>query len=236
MRELISFIFSVIRKTPSTDIVQFIYSFGRVLGETFLPLIIFGTALGVSISIEFILALKVIGGEAISSYFITITVLREIGPMIAGSMVVIRSGTRITAEISSMKDRGILISLEVFPVDSFSYIALPRFWAIVFATVVFLPLSILLCFASAYFLVTYAYGVSSGMFWDGVISAGSTRDIFVGFIKCFIIGLSNATFSVFYGWNAKEGAEGLSEAVKKSINKAVVLGIVINYILSVIFF
>lgn len=232
----ISFIFYTLRKTPHMYIDQFLHIFGRTLSESFLPVIIFGTALGVSIALEFILALKVVGAEPVSSYFTSIAVLREIGPMIAGAMIVIRSGTRITSEIASMKDRGILMSLEVFPVDSFSYVALPRFWAIVFATVIFLPISILLCFFSAYFLSVYVYGVSAGMFWDGIASAGSVRDILVGVIKCFIIGMSNAAFTVYYGWNAREGAEGLAEAVRKSVNITVVLAIMINYSLSVAFF
>lgn len=231
---MLSFIFLVFKKTP--NLMQFLYNLGRTLGETFLPIIIFGGALGISIAIEFILALKAVGGEPISPYFITITVLREVGPMISGALVVIRSGTRITAELASMKDRGIIISLEVFPVDSFRYIALPRFWSIVFATVLFLPVSIALCFISSYFLVVEIYEVSAGTFWEGVKSAGNIMDVLVGFIKCFIIGISNAIFSTYYGWNAKEGAEGLSEAVKKSINRSVILGIVINYSLSVVFF
>lgn len=233
---ILYFVFLVFKKTPSVNLVQFLYNLGKTLGETFLPVIIFGGALGMSIAIEFILALKAVSGEPISPYFITITVLREIGPMISGALVVIRSGTRITAELASMKDRGIIISIEVFPVDSFSYVALPRFWAIVFATLLFLPISIVLCFISSYFLVVEIYGVSSGTFWDGVRSAGSIRDVLVGFIKCFIIGISNAIFSIYYGWEAKEGAEGLSEAVKKSINRSVILAIVINYSLSVAFF
>lgn len=233
---ILSFIFLVFKKTPFTDLSQFFYSLGRTLSETFLPIIIFGAALGTSIAIEFVLALKVVSGEPISPYFISITALREIAPMISGAIVVIRSGTRITAEIASMKDRGILMSLEVFPIDSFKYVALPKFWSIVFSTVIFLPISIVLCFISSYILTVEIYGVSAGMFWEGIKSAGSLRDVFIGFLKCFIIGISNAVFSVYYGWNAKEGAEGLSEAVKKSINRAVIIAIVINYLLSVVFF
>ncbi len=233
---MLNFIITVIIKTRRMNLVDFGSVLGRVLRETFPATLIFGISLGLSLAFEFLLALKVVGAEALTSNFVTISTLKEIGPMISGSTVLIRSGTRITSEISSMKDRGILTAMEVFPLDSFSFVLIPRFWAIVFATVIFLPLANIICILSSSILATVVYGISEGAFWEGVKISGSVKDLLAGIAKCFIIGISNSIFTTYYGWSAKEGAQGVSEAIRKSVSWAFVLAIVINYLLSIIFF
>jgi ABC transport permease subunit len=233
---MISFILKVISNTPKMNFLQLINSLGEILTESFPVVLIFGVSVGMSMGIQFILALKIVGAEALSSFFSTISVLKEIGPMIAGSQVLMRSGTRITSEIASMKDRGILTVMEVFPLNPFIHIALPRFWGIVFATIIFSPISTLVAIFSSVFLLQNVYGVSQGEIWSGIEKAGGVYEILVGILKCFIIGISNASFVVYYGWIAKEGAEGMAKAIQKSVGYAVVVGIIINYSLSAVLF
>jgi phospholipid/cholesterol/gamma-HCH transport system permease protein len=233
---MVSFLLKVIAKTPKMKFGLFLSSLGEILIESFPIVLVFGISIGMSIGLQFILALKIVGAESLASFFTTITALKEIGPMIAGSQVLMRSGTRITSEIASMRDRGILTVMEVFPLDPFIYIALPRFWGIVFATMIFSPISTLVAILSSAFLLQNIYGVSVGEIWSGIEKGGGVYEILVGLLKCFIIGISNASFSVYYGWIASEGAEGMAKAIQKSVGYAVVVAITINYSLSVVFF
>ncbi len=233
---MLSFLLKVISKTPKMKFGLFLSSLGEILIESFPVVLIFGVSIGMSIGLQFILALKILGAESLSSFFSTVAVLKEIGPMIAGSQVLMRSGTRITSEIASMKDRGILTVMEVFPLNPFIYIALPRFWGIVFATIIFSPISTLVAILASVFLLQNVYGVSVGEIWSGIERAGGVYEVLVGILKCFIIGISNASFSVYYGWVAGEGAEGMAKAIQKSVGYAVVVAITINYSLSVVFF
>ncbi len=230
------FFTEIFRSTPRMSLREFLLSVANVVVESIPPVLIFGIALGVSIAMEFILSMKVVGAEQLSPYFSSLSIVREIGPMTAGTMVLVRSGTRITSEIASMKDRGILLALEVFPIDSFSFVVLPRFWAIVFGSVIFASISIVVCILSARFLIVDFYGVSIGTFWDEVEKSAGVYDISVAFLKCLIIGISNALLSTYYGWTAKEGALGISEAVRKSVSLGVIFGITLNLGLSILFF
>lgn len=234
--DMFLFLLTVFRKTPKMSLMSFFSITGRVVWESLPVVLIFGSAIGISMGFEFLLALKIVGAESLSPYFTVMSVLKEIGPMIAGAQVLMRSGTRITSEIASMKDRGLLTAIEVFPVDSFSFVAVPRFWAIALSTLIFSPIASLIAILSSAFLIVEVFGVSYGAFWEGFEKGGTLYDIYVGFVKCGVIGVSNALFSTYYGWNAKEGAKGVSEAVQKSVALAVVIAIVINYTLSIAFY
>ncbi|GBD04039.1 putative phospholipid ABC transporter permease protein MlaE [bacterium HR19] len=234
--DMFLFLIRVIRKTPRIDIFHFLAILCGIMIESLPVILIFGVSIGASIGLQFVISLKVVGAESMSPYFSGMAILREIGPMVAGSQVLIRSGTRIVSQIASMKDRGILTAIEVFPLDSFLFVVVPRFWAIVIATFLYLPIANAVCILSSAFLTANLFGVSWGEIWNGLEKSGDIIDILIGFLKCGIIGISNALFVTYYGWTAKEGAEGTSKAMQKAISYSVVYAIAINYSISLIFY
>ena len=226
----------LLRGTFYINTEEFLKSLSKVCAESFPIILIFSFAIGLSLGFEFILAMRTVGAQDMAPYFTTLAILREIGPMVAGSQILVRSGTRITAELASAKDRQIITALEVIPVDPFAYLFAPRFWAICIASTLFSPIATVVSILASAFFIVWLSGVSLGAFWEGVRMAGTLDDVLIGLFKCFLIGISNSYFCISSAIYSPEGARGVSQALAKAVGKSTVIAITINYLLSFIFY
>lgn len=234
---LFDFCTIVIRKTFLNPYhKRLLYEIQDVFSGSFFVVVFFAILVGMSVGLEFWMAMKIVGAEDLASTFSTLGIFRELGPMIAGSQVLIKSGSKVTAFLASAQDRGQITALEVIPVDSIRYLVVPKFWALCLATMFFTVIANTISLLSSYLFIVKISGVSEGAFWNNAFASVGIYDVLVGIIKGFIIGFVNSLFVCYYGYNAKPGPAGMAAAINRGIVLSIIIAIFLNYVLSIVFF
>lgn len=179
---------------------------------------------GMVLGLQGYYSLAKFGAEGLLGTAVTLSLVRELGPVLTALMVTGRAGSAITAEIGIMRIEEQIDALECMAIDPFSYIVVPKFLACIIA----LPLLVAFCdvlgILGGYAVGVKLLGVSEGSFWDGVTNAVIWKDVFMGIIKsiCFaglIIWI--CTYKGYYS-GMDQGSFG-PEQVSRSTTDAVVI-------------
>ena len=123
--------------------------------------------------------------------FVGLSLVRELGPVVAGLLFASRAGSAITAEIGLMKTTEQLSAMEMMAVDPLARIVAPRFWGGVISMPLLAALFSVMGVFGAYLVGVRLIGVDNGTFW-GNMQAGIDfwPDITNGIIKSFVFGVA----------------------------------------------
>lgn len=172
------------------------------------------------------------GSEGMLGTAVALSLIRELGPVLAALMVTGRAGSAITAEIGIMRISEQIDALETMALDPFKYMVTPK----LIAAMISLPL---LC---AIFDVVGIYGgwlvgvkllgVNPGAYFYEMEKAVVLGDVYSGFVKSFSFGVIIAWIGCYKGYFAAHGAEGVSRATTEAVVMTSVLILVWDYILT----
>lgn len=164
------------------------------------------------------------GSEGLLGAAVTLSLIRELGPVLSAIMVTARAGSAIAAEIGIMRTEEQIDALECMAINPHSYLIAPKF----LASVISLPLLTAFCdvvgIIGGSLVGVYLLGVNPGSFWWGVTSSVEWDDIYLGIVKSFSFSLLMIWVCTYKGFYAgvDEGSFG-PEAVSLATTNAVVI-------------
>lgn len=165
-------------------------------------------------------------------FIVRTSVVMELCPTIISLLLVGNLGSRITAEIGSMRVTEQIDALEVMGINPASYLVLPK----IVASVIVIPLLIIIsiCFAltGGYFTIVLTGSISTYDFLDGLTSFFRMYDIYYALTKTFIFAFVITSISSFYGYRIEGGALELGKASTKGIVVASFIVLVLNLIIT----
>ncbi|PCI37307.1 MAG: ABC transporter permease [Thiotrichales bacterium] len=189
------------------------------VGVLSLAIIVFsGLFIGMVLALQGYTILVKFGAEQALGQLISLSLVRELGPVVAALLFAGRAGTAITAEIGLMKSSEQLASLEIMAIDPLHRIVAPRFWA----AQISLPL-LTMIFSAVAILGGYAVGVDLlgvdlGAFWSNMQTAVDFRlDIVNGIIKSIVFATAISWISVYQGLYCTPTAAGVSLATTRTV-------------------
>jgi phospholipid/cholesterol/gamma-HCH transport system permease protein len=186
--------------------------------------------MGLVITIQSRPTLAEFGAEAWLPKMVSVSLLREIVPVVTALICAGKIGSGIGAELGSMRVTEQIDAMEVSGTNPFKYLVVTR----VFATTLMIPILVLLGDAvSLYgsYLGTNMRGVVSWqLFWSQVWEVISFSDLLPAVIKSFFFGFAIGIIGCFKGYFTRGGTEG----VGRSANSAVVLASLIVFIIDLI--
>jgi phospholipid/cholesterol/gamma-HCH transport system permease protein len=172
------------------------------------------------------MVLSLQGYEVLSRYgageqlgiMVALSLVRELGPVVAGLLFASRAGSAITAEIGLMKTTEQLAAMEMMAVDPVARVVAPRFWGGVISMPLLAALFSAMGIFGAYIVGVRLIGIDAGAFW-GQMQAGVDfwPDVTNGIIKSVVFGFAVSLISVFEGYDAKPTAEGVSSATTRTV-------------------
>ena len=177
------------------------------------------------------------GAEETLGVVVSLTLVRELGPVVTGLLFAGRAGSAMTAEIGLMKATEQLSGLEMMAVDPFRRVFAPRFLA------GFLTLPALAAMFSAvgviggYLVGVEVLGVDAGAYWAQMQNAvGFTEDVCNGLIKALVFGFVVSWIAIFEGADCVPTSEGVSRATTRTVvySSLAVLGL--DFILTAVMF
>ena len=147
-----------------------------------------------------------------------VSLLRELGPVVAALLFASRAGSAITAEIGLMKATEQLAAMELMAVDPIARVVAPRFWAGVISMPLLAALFSAIGVFGGYLVAVVLIGVDEGSFWSQMQDAVDFRyDIVNGVIKTCVFGVAVTAIAVFEGYDASPTAEGVSGATTRTV-------------------
>ncbi|HEV2288457.1 MAG TPA: ABC transporter permease [Candidatus Acidoferrales bacterium] len=160
------------------------------------------------------------GETAITGYAVSLALVRELGPVIAGLLVTGRNGSAIASELGSMVVTEQVDAMRALGVDPVRKLVVPR----VLATLIALPLltavADLVGLIGGYIVSHFMLGLSAPQFWNQAIQALAFGDLVMGITKPVAFALLISTIGCFYGLRTQGGTQG----VGRSTTSAVVAG------------
>jgi phospholipid/cholesterol/gamma-HCH transport system permease protein len=149
---------------------------------------------------------------------VSLSLVRELGPVVAALLFASRAGSAITAEIGMMKATEQLSAMEMMAVDPIARVVAPRFWGGVISMPLLAALFSAMGIFGGYLIGVQLIGVDEGSFWSQMqASVDFRQDIVNGVIKSFVFGIIVSWVAVFEGYDAEPTAEGVSGATTRTV-------------------
>ena len=177
------------------------------------------------------------GADESLGVLVALSLVRELGPVVAGLLFASRAGSAITAEIGLMKATEQLSAMEMMAVDPLARVVAPRFWGGVVSMPLLAALFSTLGIFGAYIVGVKLIGIDAGAFWGNMQAAVDFRsDIVNGVIKSFVFGAAVSMIAVFEGYDAKPTAEGVSSATTRTVVESSLAILALDFVLTVFMF
>lgn len=213
------------------------YEFGELIRQSFfigyksLPLVgVTAFIMGLVLTIQSRPTLVEFGAESWLPAMVSVSLVREISPMITALIASGKIGSSIGAELGSMKVTEQIDAMEVSGTNPFKYLVVTR----VLAATVMLPILSLWANAiglyGSYLGVNIKGSVSWSLYWFQVFDALSYSDFIPALIKTFFFGFTIGIVGCYKGYNSKKGTEGVGH----SANSAVVVSSLLIFVLDLI--
>lgn len=200
-------------------------------------IVVSGIFIGMVLALQGYHILSSYGSEQAVGQMVALTLLRELGPVVAALLFAGRAGSALTAEIGNMKSTEQLSSLEMIGVDPLKYVVAPRLWAgfisLPLLTMIFCVVGI---WGGAWVAVDWL-GVYDGSYWANMQGSVSFRsDVLNGLIKSVVFAFVVTWIAVFQGYDCEPTSEGISRATTKTVVYASLAVLGLDFILTALMF
>ena len=168
---------------------------------------------------------------------VALSLVRELGPVVAALLFAGRAGTSLTAEIGLMKAGEQLSAMEMMAVDPVQRILAPRFWAGVITMPLLAAVFSAVGVIGGYVVGVVMLGVDSGAFW-GQMQGGVDvwRDVGNGVIKSLVFGFTVTFIALLQGYEAQPTPEGVSRATTRTVVMASLAVLGLDFVLTAMMF
>lgn len=215
-----------------SDLIKQIYSVGV---RSLSIIIVAGFFVGMVIALQGYYILVKFGGLSALGSMVSLSLLRELGPVMSALLFAGRAGSALTAEIGLMKATEQLSAMEMMGVDPLKRVITPRLWAgFISLPILALLFSTVGIWGGAYVAVDLI-GLYDGSFWGNMQNAVHFYDdVIKGLIKSAVFGLVITWIAVYRGYDCIPTSEGISKATTQTvvISSLAVLGL--NFILTAV--
>ena len=200
-------------------------------------ILVSGLFVGMVLALQGYEVLNRYGADESLGILVALSLVRELGPVVAGLLFASRAGSAVTAEIGLMKATEQLAAMEMMAVDPLARVVAPRFWGGVVSMPLLAALFSTLGVFGAYLVGVRLIGIDSGAFWGNMQAAVDFRyDIVNGIIKSVVFGTAVSLIAVFEGYVAKPTAEGVSSATTRTVVASSLVILALDFVLTVFMF
>lgn len=168
---------------------------------------------------------------------VALSLLRELGPVLAALLFASRAGSAITAEIGLMKATEQLAAMEMMAVEPVARVVAPRFWAGFLSMPLLAAIFNVVGIFGGYLIAVPLIGIDTGTFWGQMqANVDFQHDLVNGLIKSIVFGTAVTLIAVFEGYDAHPTAEGVSAATTRTVVTSSVVILMLDFVLTALMF
>ena len=177
------------------------------------------------------------GSSEALGLLVTLSLVRELGPVVTALLFAGRAGTSLTAEIGLMKAGEQISAMEMMAVDPISRILAPRFWAGVIAMPLLAAVFSAVGIIGGWIVGVLMIGVDSGSFWSQIQGGVDWwADVGNGVVKSIVFGFTVTFVALLQGFEAQPTPEGVSRATTRTVVVASLAVLGLDFILTAMMF
>ena len=215
-------------------LVKQLYAVGSL---SLMIIVVSGGFIGMVLALQGYTILVDYGAEASLGPMVALSLLRELGPVVAALLFAGRAGSSLTAEIGLMKATEQLSSMEMMAVDPLSRVVAPRFWAGFIALPLLAAIFSMVGILGAHLVGVDWLGVDSGTFWSVMQAQVDFKgDIVNGMIKSIVFAFVVTWIAVYKGYACEPTSEGISRATTSTVVQSSLLVLGLDFVLTALMF
>ena len=200
-------------------------------------ILVSGLFVGMVLGLQGYQTLTTYGSESALGVLVALSLVRELGPVVAALLFASRAGSAITAEIGLMKATEQLSAMEMMAVDPLSRVIAPRLWAGIIAMPILATIFTAVGVMGGYFVGVPLIGVDSGAFWSQMQGGVDLfSDIGNGLIKSLVFGVAVTFIALYQGYEAKPTPEGVSQATTRTVVISSLSVLALDFLLTAMMF
>jgi phospholipid/cholesterol/gamma-HCH transport system permease protein len=224
----------IILFVPPFKFDRFLKQVSFIGAKSLTVIVLTGAFAGMVLALQLYYTLRKFGADAMLGPAIAISLIRELGPVLAALMITGRAGSAITAEIGIMRISEQIDALASMALNPFRYLIVPK----IAASIVVFPL------LSAIFAVVGIYGgyavavkmlgMGSSTYFSQMEHFVLIEDVLTGIYKSICFGLIVSWVCCYKGYTTDEtgyGAEGVSKATTEAVVMSSILIFISDYLL-----
>lgn len=163
---------------------------------------------------------------------ITITMFRELGPVLTALLLAGRVGSAIAAEIGTMKVTEQIDALRTLSANPVQYLSVPRFIACLVMIPILTIITDIVGVLGGAVVSLFSLGVTFDKYLENIIQYVDFSDFATGIVKSVFFGIEIAIISCYQGFHSKGGAEGVGKSTIQAVVMSSVAILVSDYFLT----
>ncbi len=225
-----------VRSCTKTGTYPLIWTQMNLIGVRSVPIImVTGAFIGMILAIQAYDQLAGMGLEEHLGVLINISVVKELGPVLAAVMLAGRVGGALTAELGTMRVTEQIDAVRSMGTDPIRHLVAPRVLACLLLAPALIIYADLLGVIGGFFIGVVHLGINSWAYWNFSASGVELWDVSIGIIKGFFFGGAIAVISCYKGFTCKEGAHGVGQACTEAFVASFISILALDFALAVIF-
>jgi len=216
--------FMIFRLKAIPDIIAQVYFIGAKSAQI---VMLVGFFTGMVLGLQLYFVLVKFGSVGVLGTAIALTLIREMGPVLAAIMITARAGSAMTAEIGIQRISEQVDALSTMRIDPLGFLISPRIAAAIISFPILTTFFDLIGIIGAWFSGCVLLGVNSGTYFYRVVASTQLDDIMGGFYKSIVFGLLVVTICCFQGYFTHMRTDSFgAKSVSLSTTSAVVISCV----------
>jgi len=216
----------------SDDIILQMDAIG--VGSLFIVSLI-GFFSGVVMALQMSRALSTYGAQGQIGQIVSITLVRELGPVLASLLVAGRNASGIASELGSMRVTEQIDAMRALGTDPIQKLVTPRLIAMSFMLPLLTIIADFLGLIGGYFIAYSMLNITTSQYWSTAWRVLEYNDLTQGLLKPFLFAIVIALVGCYYGINTTGGTQGVGRSTTKAVVVASVWIFIITAMLDPLF-
>ena len=207
----------------------------RIIGaESFFLIVLISAFTGMVLGLQGYNSLRRFGSEGALGTLVALTLVRELGPVLAALMIAARAGSAMAAELGSMQTTEQIDALTVMAINPVQYLVSPRLLAGILSFPLLTAVFDVIGIWGGYMIGVVLMGAPGSSYMNGIATYMTKHDIITGIYKSLVFGVVVTWVCCYKGYNAKRMATGVSRATTEAVVLSSVLILAWDYFLTAV--
>ena len=193
-------------------------------------------SIGLTLAMQGAHELQRMGATLYVPNLVSVSLLRELGPLLMAIIVIGRSGSAITAELGTMKVGEEIEALGVMAINPVRFLVVPRFLAMLVMLPVLTVFGNYVGMVGGWTICHFALDMNTAAYVIRSVEAAKPGDLYSGLAKSVVFAWLIVTIACRSGLKVEGGAEGVGLATTESVVYSLLAILVANALLTALFF
>jgi phospholipid/cholesterol/gamma-HCH transport system permease protein len=199
-------------------------------------IIVTGLSIGMVMALQFGLGLEKFGGKLYVPKIVSLSILREMGPVFCTLMLAARVGAGIASEIGSMTVTQQIDAIRALGTSPIKRIVIPRIIACLIATPILVAIGNAFGIFGTVLVSVTELGLDPTYALEKILTTCTVKDLLIGLLKTVFFSLFISVTACFFGLNVRGGTQGVGLATTMAVVVSSVSILIGDFFLTKAFF